>query len=83
MFKKIQTTLQEITNQETNRDYIEYQKIKKRWKREIDKNIQKNAKIIDFTKGVLTIKAKKTTWKNEILFMQEDIKKNFQTTQTQ
>ena len=47
------------------------------------KKTQKNTKIIDFTKGVLTIKTKNTTWKNEMLFMKEEVKKNSQTKTTQ
>ena len=79
MFKKIQTTLQKFTEQEKNTDYLEYKKIEKKWKSEIDKKIQKNAKIIDFTEGELFIKVKKTTWKNELIFIKEELKKNFQT----
>ena len=79
MFKKIQKTLQKFADQEKNTDYLEYKKIEKKWKSEIDKKIQKNAKIIDFTEGELFIKVKKTTWKNELIFIKEELKKNFQT----
>ena len=79
MFKKIQKTLQKFADQEKNTDYLEYKKIEKKWKSEIDKKIQKNAKIIDFTEGELFIKVKKTTWKNELVFIKEELKKNFQT----
>jgi hypothetical protein len=79
MFKKIQKTLQKFVDQEKNTDYLEYKKIEKKWKSEIDKKIQKNAKIIDFTEGELFIKVKKTTWKNELIFIKEELKKNFQT----
>ena len=37
----------------------------------------KNAQIIDYTDGVLTIKAKNPSWKNELIFFVEEIKKNF------
>ena len=83
MFKKIKTTLKLFVETNTNKDYQEYQKIQKRWKEKIEKRIQNNAKIIDFTEGALTIKAKKPTWKNELLFMHEEIKKNFQIKTTQ
>ena len=79
MFKKIQKTLQKFADQEKNTDYLEYKKIEKKWKSKIDKKIQKNAKIIDFTEGELFIKVKKTTWKNELIFIKEELKKNFQT----
>jgi len=78
MFKKIQKTLQEITDQEKNTDYLEYKKIEKKWKTEIDKNIQKNAKVVDFIEGDLFIKVKKTTWKNELIFIKKELKKNSQ-----
>jgi len=83
MFKKIQKTLQKFVDQEKNTDYLEYKKIEKKWKSEIDKKIQKNAKIIDFTEGELFIKVKKTTWKNELVFIKEELKKNFQAKTTQ
>ena len=78
MFKKIQKTLQKFTDQEKNTDYLEYKKIEKKWKSEIDKKIQKNAKVVDFTEGELFIKVKKTTWKNELIFIKKELKKNFQ-----
>ena len=83
MFKKIQTTIQKIVKTNTDTDYVEYKKIQKRWKEKIEKRIQNNATIIDFTEGILTLKVEKTTWKNELLFLQEKIKKNFQTKTTQ
>ena len=78
MFKNIQTTLEKVFEKNTNKDYLEYKKIQKKWKQKIEQKIQKNIKIIDFTEGTVTLKAKNTAWKNEVLFMQEQIKKNFQ-----
>ena len=83
MFKKIQTTLEGIVDKKKDPDYIEYQRLKKTWVEKIDKKTQKNTKIIDFTEGILTIKTKNTTWKNEMLFMKEEVKKNSQTKTTQ
>tara|TARA_Y100000758_G_C15903123_1_gene368574 strand:+ start:79 stop:330 length:252 start_codon:yes stop_codon:yes gene_type:complete len=83
MFKKIQTELEKITKKSTNPDYKEYKNIQKKWKEKIEKNIQKNIKVIDFTEGILTLKTKNTAWKNEALFLQENIKKNSQTNKTQ
>ena len=83
MFKKIQNTLQGLVKKNTDKDYMEYQEIQKKWQEKIEKKIQSNATVIDFTEGTLTLKVKKTTWKNELLFMQEEIKKNFQTKTTQ
>ena len=82
MFEKIQKTLEEFVNKEKNTDYSEYKKIEKKWKKEIDKKIQKNAKIIDFTKGELFIKVDKSTWKNELIFIKKELKKNSQVKKT-
>jgi len=78
MFKNIQNTLEKLLEKNKNKDYLEYKKIQKKWKQKIEQKIQKNIKIIDFTEGTVTLKAKNTAWKNEVLFMQEQIKKNFQ-----
>ena len=83
MFKKIKTTLQQFIEKEDNTDYLEFKKIEKKWKKKISKQIQNNAKVVDFTKGDLFIKVNKTTWKNELIFMQTELKKNFQTNKTQ
>ena len=78
MFKNINSILKTIIGKKGEQEYKEYEKIQKKWKKEISKKIQKNTKIIDFTNGIVTIKAKNSTWKNELIFMQEEIKKNFQ-----
>jgi len=83
MFEKLQRILSVVEKNNKDQDYIEYQKIQKRWFKKTDKALQKNAKIIDFTEGVLTLKVKKTTWKNEIIFMNKELKKNSQTNKTQ
>ena len=83
MFKKIQTTLEKVFEKNTNKDYLEYKKIQKKWKQKIEQKIQKNIKLVDFTEGAITLKAKNTAWKNELLFMQDQIKKNFQAQKTQ
>ena len=83
MFKKLQKLLKGFDNQKTNQDYIEYKKIEKKWFEKIDKKIQKIVKVVDFTEGRLTLKAKNKTLKNELLFIKKEIKKNFQIKQTQ
>ena len=83
MFKNIQTILEKFVDKQTKKDFLEYKKLQKRWDEKINKKLQKNAKIIDFTKGEITIKTKNAAWKNEVLFMQEEIKKNSQTRKTQ
>ena len=83
MFENLKKILSVVEKNNKDKDYIEYQKIQKRWFKKTDKTLQKNAKIIDFTEGVLTLKVKKTTWKNEIIFMNKELKKNSQTNKTQ
>ena len=69
--------MEDFLDKETNKDFSFFKKIQKDWKIKIPKKIAKNAKIIDYTDGTLTIKAKNPSWKNELLFFVEDIKKNF------
>ena len=83
MFKNIQTALEKVLEKHTNKDYLEYKKIQKKWKQKIEQRTQKNIKLVDFTEGTITLKAKNTAWKNEVLFMQDQIKKNFQAQKTQ
>jgi len=83
MFKNIQTILEKLVDKNAEKDFLEYENLKKKWTKKINKKTQKNAKIVDFTKGTITIKTKNATWKNEILFMQGEIKKKFQTKKIQ
>ena len=83
MFKNIQTILEKLVDKSAEKDLTEYENLKKRWAENINQKTQKNAKIIDFTKGIITIKTKNAAWKNEIAFMQSEIKKKFQTKKTQ
>ena len=76
MFKNLKTLLGETIKKD--KDFSSFIKIKKRWEETTNKKIKKNTEIIDFTSGVLTIKAKNGAWKNELVFMQEGLKKNFQ-----
>ena len=77
MFKSLKKLLRKTTKKEDG-DFLEYLEIKKRWTKTINQKIKKNTEITDFTKGVLTIKAKNGAWKNELVFMQDNLKKNFQ-----
>ena len=83
MFKNIQTILEKFIEKDTRKDYLEYKSIQKKWAKKINKKTQKSAQVVDFTEGTITIKTKNPAWKNEILFMQDEIKKNFQTKTTQ
>ena len=78
MFKKIKNTTQKIQQEINTEEYKIYLKLVEKWEKKINKQTQKNAKIIDYKNEVLTIKTKNPTWKNEIVFMEESIKKNSQ-----
>tara|TARA_B100001996_G_C18524613_1_gene540599 strand:- start:310 stop:558 length:249 start_codon:yes stop_codon:yes gene_type:complete len=76
MFKKINKMMGAFLKEE-NKDFSFFEKTKKNWKKKLPEKITKNAQIIDYTDGVLTIKAKNPSWKNELIFFVEEIKKNF------
>ena len=76
MFKKINKMMGGFLKEE-NKDFSFFEKTTKNWNKKLPKKITKNAQIIDYTDGVLTIKAKNPSWKNELVFFVEEIKKNF------
>ena len=78
MFKNINTVIDKILTSTQKKEYLVFLEIKKKWKKNIAKNLQKNAKITDYTNKTITIKAKNPAWKNELIFLKEDIKKNSQ-----
>ena len=77
MFKPLNRLVEKHKPEKKDKDYLVFLKIKKQWKKEVTKEIQKNAKLEDFTKGVLKIKAKNPTWRNELVFLKDGLKKNF------
>tara|TARA_B100001750_G_scaffold208813_1_gene187982 strand:- start:238 stop:486 length:249 start_codon:yes stop_codon:yes gene_type:complete len=77
MFKKIKTTTKKILQEINTPEYKKYLIIAKQWEEKIDEKIKKNAKIIDYKNQKITIKTKNPTWKNEIVFLKEEIKKNY------
>ena len=76
MFKKIKKTTIKIQQEINTPEYKNYLKLKKQWEEKIDQKIKKNAKLIDYKNKKITIKTKNPTWKNEIVFLKEEIKKN-------
>jgi hypothetical protein len=80
MFKNINAIIEKILTPKQKKEYLLFLEIKKKWKEKIPKKIQKNTKIVDYTNKTITIKAKSPTWKNELVFLKEEIKKNFQRT---
>ena len=80
MFKNINKVIDKILTPAQKKEYLIFLEIKKNWKKINNKNLQKNAKIIDYTDQTITIKAKNPAWKNELIFFKKDLKKNFQQT---
>ena len=80
MFKKIKKEVNQIIQRSKTQEYKDFLIIKKKWKKEIKKEIQKNAEIIDFLNQKIIIQAKTPTWKNELVFLKTQIKKNYQPT---
>jgi len=78
MFKNINKVIDKILTPAQKKEYLVFLEIKENWKKIKNKNLQENAKIIDYTDKAITIKAKNPAWKNEIVFLKEDLKKNFQ-----
>ena len=82
MFKKINKEIISFLktknlNKETGRDDIE-----KIWEKTVEEKIKKNATILSFKQGVLTIGAKNPTWRNELSLLKEQIKKKLTNKQT-
>ena len=78
MFKNIEKIIEKLFSKEQKREFLSFLEIKELWKKRISKNIQKNAKIIDYSNKKITIKSKTPAWKNELIFLKKDIKKNSQ-----
>ena len=73
MFKNINRVINKILTPDQKEEYLVFLEIKKIWKKTSNKNLQKNAKIIDYTDKTITIKAKNPAWKNELVFLKEEI----------
>jgi len=78
MFKNIEKIIEKLFSKDQKKEFISFLEIKKIWKKTISKEIQKNAKIIDYSNKKITIKSKTPAWKNELIFLKKDIKKNSQ-----
>ena len=78
MFKNINKVIDKILTPDQKKEYLIFLEIKENWKKIKNKSLQENAKIIDYADKAITIKAKNPAWKNELVFLKEDLKKNFQ-----
>ena len=75
MFKKINNLLEGFLVKKNLKNDKERLEIEGCWEKNIDKKIKENATIIKYENGTLLIKAKNPTWKMELSFLQETIKK--------
>ena len=75
--KKINTILKTIITETQRKEYEVFLKIEEKWEKEIEKNIKKAARIIDYKDNTIIIKTKNPSWKNEINFMKSQLKKNY------
>ena len=73
MFKNVKGFLEKIV-QKTKEDK-KTEEFKKTWKKTINKKIKTNTTVVSFSKNTLTLKAKNPTWKTELLFVKDKIKK--------
>jgi len=80
MFKNITAIIGKILTKTQKEEYLQFLEIQKRWKKNIAKKIQKNATITDYSQKAITIKTKNPSWRNELVFFKNEIKKNFQRT---
>ncbi len=78
MFKNIEKIIEKLFSKDQKKEFVSFLEIKKKWEKTISKEIQKNAKIIDYSNKTITIKSKTPAWKNELIFLKKDIKKNSQ-----
>ena len=78
MYKKIKTILKTIITNKDKVEYAQFLKIKDLWEKKINQKTKKGVCLIDYKDKTITIKAKNPTWKNETIFMKEEIKKNSQ-----
>ncbi len=78
MFKNIEKIIEKLFSKDQKKEFVSFLEIKKKWEKTISKEIQKNAKIIDYSNKTITIKSKTPAWKNELIFLKKNIKKNSQ-----
>ena len=75
MFRSLEESLKEVLGEEKIRPAYEKGVIESQWKKSVGSSVYKNTIIKNFSKGVLSIKAKTPVWRNELLFQKADILK--------
>ena len=77
MFKSINKILKEKNKELQSKDFLVFEKIKKEWNKNIEKNITKNVLVYDYNEGNLTLKTQSAEWRTEMSARKEEIKKKF------
>ena len=83
MFKKINKEIFSFLKNKNLNNPTERNEIEKIWEKNIENKIKKNATILGFEKGVLTIRAKNPAWRIELSLLKEEIKKKLKKKQKQ
>ncbi len=76
MFIKLNQIIKKHINNKQEKEFEQFKKIENKWKKTQTKQMLKNTTIKDFKQGVLTIQTKNTSWRNELSFMKNQVKKN-------
>ena len=75
MFVKIKTPIQKyLQKNPQKREGKMFLLIKKEWKKQTNKETQKNVIVYDYKQNKLTLKTKNPTWRNEISMQKDTIK---------
>ena len=78
MFKKINKTIEGVLRKQNIKEYKAFLLLVNRWDKKIKEKINNNAEITDYAEETITIQTKNPTWKNELSFLKEELKKNYQ-----
>tara|TARA_Y100001970_G_C14040808_1_gene753620 strand:+ start:778 stop:1008 length:231 start_codon:yes stop_codon:yes gene_type:complete len=76
MFIKLNQIIKKHINNKQEKEFEQFKKIENSWKKTQTKQMLKNTTIKDFKQGVLIIQTKNTSWRNELSFMKDQVKKN-------
>ena len=76
MFIKLNQIIKKHINNKQEKEFDQFKKIENNWKKTQTEQMLKNTTIKDFKQGVLTIQTKNTSWRNELSFMKDQVKKN-------
>ena len=76
MFIKLNQIIKKHINNKQEKEFEQFKKIENSWEKTQTKQMLKNTTIKDFKQGVLIIQTKNTSWRNELSFMKDQVKKN-------